>query len=138
MGPKLKYLCPVVLERCNMETTLSDSGTKNNKHHLKFLPYIFFNLQAKLVITFVYLLVGMGVVAMCYYLLREEVTVRAAQFKERMRMRIQRLRARLGMLPAEQQQQQQQQQHLRPQQHPSGGFGFQGQPPPGRQTMAAA
>ena len=125
-----------------MDTTLSDSGTNNNnKHHLKFLPdSIFFNLQAKLVITFVYLLVGMGVVAMCYYLLREEVTVRAAQFKERMRMRIQRLRARLGMLPAEQQQQQQQQQqqHLRPQQHPAGGFGFQGQPPPGRQTMAAA
>jgi len=52
--------------------------------------------QAKLVITFVYLLVGMGVVAMCYYLLREEVTVKLSAFKERTRMRLRRLRERVA------------------------------------------
>ena len=49
--------------------------------------------------TFVYLLVGMGVVAMCYYLLREEVTVKMRQFKQRMREKLVRFKIRMGWLP---------------------------------------
>ena len=56
--------------------------------------------QAKLVTTFVYLLVGMGVVAMCYYLLKEEVTIRFEAFKKRMQIRWLRLKVKLGLLPA--------------------------------------
>lgn len=37
--------------------------------------------QTKLVINFVYLLLGMGLVAMCYNLMREEVRVRAREMK---------------------------------------------------------
>ena len=57
--------------------------------------------QVKLVITFVYLLVGMGVVAMCYYLLKEEVTVRAKQLKERLKIRLIRLKWRMGLAEKE-------------------------------------
>lgn len=38
--------------------------------------------QTKLVINFVYLLVGMGIVAMCYNLMREEVRVKLQEIKE--------------------------------------------------------
>lgn len=41
--------------------------------------------QVKLVTNFVYLLVGMGMVAMCYYLLKEEVLVRVARAKARLK-----------------------------------------------------
>ena len=56
--------------------------------------------QAKLVITFVYLLVGMGVVAMCYYLLKEDVTNRVTQTKERLKEKLLRLKVRLGWAPS--------------------------------------
>lgn len=51
--------------------------------------------QIKLVMNFVYILVGMGIVAMCYYLLKEEVTVRLEHFKTKMREKFRRLKARL-------------------------------------------
>ena len=38
--------------------------------------------QTKLVITFVYLLLGLGLVAMCYDLMREDVRVKARELKE--------------------------------------------------------
>lgn len=54
--------------------------------------------QVKLVINFVYLLVGMAVVAMCYYLLREEVTMRVKNFKERLKIKCARCRQRVGLV----------------------------------------
>ena len=44
--------------------------------------------EVKLVINFVYILLGMAIVAMCYYLLREEVTVKMNQFEDKMRDKI--------------------------------------------------
>lgn len=38
--------------------------------------------ETKLVINFVYILVGMGLVAMCYNLMREEIRVKVQEFKE--------------------------------------------------------
>lgn len=38
--------------------------------------------QTKLVINFIYLLLGMGLIAMCYNLMREEVRVRAREMKQ--------------------------------------------------------
>ena len=45
--------------------------------------------QTKLIINFVYLLVGMGVIAMCYSLMKEEVLLRLREFKEDMIERLQ-------------------------------------------------
>lgn len=41
--------------------------------------------QTKLVINFIYLLLGMGLVAMCYNLMREEVRVKMRELREDMR-----------------------------------------------------
>ena len=49
----------------------------------------------KLVTNFVYLLVGMGMVAMCYYLLKEEVLVRVASAKARLGEKLLRCRERI-------------------------------------------
>ena len=51
--------------------------------------------QVKLVTNFVYLLVGMGMVAMCYYLLREEVLVRVASARARLKEKLLRCRERM-------------------------------------------
>ena len=40
-------------------------------------------VQIKLVITFIYILLGMAVVAMCYYLLKEEVSIKFTNFKDK-------------------------------------------------------
>ncbi|TGZ51326.1 TWiK family of potassium channels protein 18 [Temnothorax longispinosus] len=40
--------------------------------------------QTKLIINFVYLLLGMGLIAMCYNLMREEVYVKARELKEQL------------------------------------------------------
>ena len=53
--------------------------------------------QVKLVINFCYLLVGMGVVAMCYYLLKEEVTVKANRLKEKMARGCAAMKAKVGI-----------------------------------------
>lgn len=45
--------------------------------------------QTKLIINFVYLLVGMGVIAMCYSLMKEEVLLRLREFKADMIERLQ-------------------------------------------------
>ena len=44
--------------------------------------------EVKLVINFVYILLGMAIVAMCYYLLKEEVTVKLTQFEDKMKDKI--------------------------------------------------
>ncbi|KAF5301598.1 hypothetical protein FQR65_LT08903 [Abscondita terminalis] len=38
--------------------------------------------QTKLVINFIYMLIGLGLVAMCYNLMREEIQVKAKEFRE--------------------------------------------------------
>lgn len=40
--------------------------------------------QTKLIINFVYLLLGMGLIAMCYNLMKEDVYVKAREFKEQL------------------------------------------------------
>ena len=49
--------------------------------------------EIKLVITFVYLLLGMAIVAMCHYLLKEEVGLKAKQFKRKMTNKLQAVKA---------------------------------------------
>ena len=51
--------------------------------------------QVKLVTNFVYLLVGMGMVAMCYYLLKEEVLVRVARAKARLKEKLLKCKERI-------------------------------------------
>ncbi|XP_040572245.1 potassium channel subfamily K member 15 [Lepeophtheirus salmonis] len=53
------------------------------------------NEQIKLVINFVYLLVGMGIVAMCYYLLKEEVSVKTKIIKTRIQKRVTKVKSRI-------------------------------------------
>jgi potassium channel subfamily K protein len=45
--------------------------------------------EVKLVVNFVYLLLGMAIVAMCYYLLKEEVGVKLAYIKDKIRNKVQ-------------------------------------------------
>ena len=45
--------------------------------------------QIKLVITFVYILFGMAIVAMCYQLLKEEVIVYIKRFQDRLKKMMQ-------------------------------------------------
>lgn len=53
--------------------------------------------QAKLVINFCYLLVGMAVVAMCYILLKEEVTVKVRNFKDKLKVKCAKCKERAGI-----------------------------------------
>jgi potassium channel subfamily K, invertebrate len=48
--------------------------------------------QTKLVINFVYLLLGMGLIAMCYNLMREEVKVKMQEVKRDMKRWLEGLR----------------------------------------------
>jgi len=52
--------------------------------------------QTKLIINFVYLLVGMGVIAMCYSLMKEEVLLRLREFKADMIERLQDIGVRIN------------------------------------------
>lgn len=52
--------------------------------------------QTKLTINFVYILLGMGLVAMCYNLMREEVKVKMQEIKEDMRLCLEDLRVRFA------------------------------------------
>ena len=45
--------------------------------------------QIKLVITFIYILLGMAIVAMCYHLLKEEVLLYLKKLKDKTKKRIQ-------------------------------------------------
>ena len=47
--------------------------------------------QIKLVITFIYILLGMAIVAMCYHLLKEEVLLYLKKLKDKTKKRIQTL-----------------------------------------------
>ena len=64
-------------------------------HDSAFYQRITYEQQIKIVINFVYLLLGMGIVAMCYYLLKEEVTVKIKQFKTECNKRIERMKFKL-------------------------------------------
>lgn len=52
--------------------------------------------QTKLVINFIYVLLGMGLIAMCYNLMREEVTVKVRELKEDMRQCLEDMRVRVS------------------------------------------
>ena len=45
--------------------------------------------QIKLVITFIYILLGMAIVAMCYHLLKEDVLLNLKRLQEDMREKVQ-------------------------------------------------
>ena len=45
--------------------------------------------------NFVYILVGMGIVAMCYYLLKEEVTIKVNRLKTKLRAKVNAIRAKM-------------------------------------------
>ena len=45
--------------------------------------------QIKLVITFIYILLGMAIVAMCYHLLKEEVLLNIKRMQEAIRNKVQ-------------------------------------------------
>lgn len=59
-------------------------GVKSEKYH------------AKLVINFVYMLLGMGLVAMCYNLMREDVRVKMKEIKEDMALCMEDIRVRFS------------------------------------------
>ena len=44
--------------------------------------------EVKLVVNFVYLLLGMAIVAMCYYLLKEEVTVKLHNLNDKLKAKV--------------------------------------------------
>ena len=44
--------------------------------------------EVKLVVNFIYLLLGMAIVAMCYYLLKEEVSVKLAYLRDKLRTKV--------------------------------------------------
>lgn len=52
--------------------------------------------QTKLAINFIYMLIGMGLVAMCYNLMREEVRVKMQEMKEDMKLCLEDTRARFA------------------------------------------
>jgi hypothetical protein len=51
--------------------------------------------QTKLIINFVYLLLGMGLIAMCFNLMREEIRVKMRELKEEMRQWLEDIRVRI-------------------------------------------
>jgi hypothetical protein len=51
--------------------------------------------QTKLVINFVYLLLGMGLIAMCFNLMREEIHVKMRDLKGEMRQWLEDIRVRI-------------------------------------------
>lgn len=51
--------------------------------------------QTKLVINFIYLLVGLGLIAMCYDLMREDVRVKAKELYEDIKQFIEEMRFRI-------------------------------------------
>lgn len=53
--------------------------------------------NTKLAINFVYMLLGMGIVAMCYNLMREDVKVKMQEMKEDMRLCLDDVRSRFGI-----------------------------------------
>jgi Trk-type K+ transport system membrane component len=57
--------------------------------------------QTKLVINFLFLLIGMGLVAMCYYLMREEVKMKMRQLKEEIKTRCSSSSSSDSIYPAE-------------------------------------
>ena len=54
--------------------------------------------ELKLVINFVYILLGMGIVAMCYYLLKEDVQSKVEQFGRKVNDKCFQCRTRMGMI----------------------------------------
>jgi hypothetical protein len=53
--------------------------------------------ELKLVINFVYILLGMGILSMCYYLLKEDVNDKMEQLAAKVNDKCARCRTRLGL-----------------------------------------
>ena len=53
--------------------------------------------ELKLVINFVYILLGMGIVAMCYYLLKEDVQAKVEQFGRKVNDKCSQCRTRMAI-----------------------------------------
>jgi hypothetical protein len=53
--------------------------------------------ELKLVINFVYILLGMGIVAMCYYLLKEDVNAKVEQFGRKVNHKCDQCRTKVGL-----------------------------------------
>ena len=63
----------------------------NESRSLSKLAMVANIAQIKLVITFIYILLGMAIVAMCYHLLKEEVLLYLKKLKDKTKKRIQML-----------------------------------------------
>ena len=70
----------------NKQQFLDFEGNEPNSTELVTVAKI---AQIKLVITFIYILLGMAIVAMCYHLLKEEVLLYLNRLKENTKKRIQ-------------------------------------------------
>ena len=53
----------------------------SNKYYSKVYIILF-------LVNFIYLLLGMAIVAMCYYLLKEEVSVKLAYLRDKLRTKV--------------------------------------------------
>lgn len=68
------YFCVVSLSKIGFGDLVPGTADQGSTmHHLK------------LVFNFVYILLGMAIVAMCYYLLKEEVSLKLTYFKNKLR-----------------------------------------------------
>lgn len=74
----------------SISTTKSDVTAEN------IVADITIQNQTKLVINFVYMLLGMGLVAMCYNLMREDVRIKLKEMKEDMMLCLEDLRLRFS------------------------------------------
>ena len=70
--------------------TSLDFGNKESSH-LPKISMVADIAQIKLVITFIYILLGMAIVAMCYHLLKEEVLLYLKKLKDKTKKRFQTL-----------------------------------------------
>ena len=90
------YFCVTSLCKIGMGDFVPGTNTTNQS----LLGFKFENSdqqnQAKLVINFVYMLLGMGLVAMCYNLMREDVRVKINEMKEDMSLCMEDLRIRFS------------------------------------------
>ena len=78
------------------ENTVDTQVRKMSKIVSFVLEIIYFlDFKVKLVMNFVYILVGMGIVAMCYYLLKEEVTIKVNRLKTKLRAKVNAIRAKM-------------------------------------------
>ena len=71
------YFCVISLGKIGFGDLVPGTSSQSSNQH-----------EVKLVVNFVYLLLGMAIVAMCYYLLKEEVTVKLQFYKDKLRTKM--------------------------------------------------